>query len=151
MEYEAVVQSALEEIDRRIKGDIYVEDLARAAHYSTHHFRRVFMRVAGTPVMSYIPRRKLEYALYELSKGRRILEVAVEYGFETHAGFTRAFKRAFGSPPSLYCLHVPACPPERAAVYSVRLKQEAMNMQVQIKEIQPFDIVGYASRHRLPA
>ena len=32
MEYEAVVQSALEEIDRRIKGDIYVEDLARAAH-----------------------------------------------------------------------------------------------------------------------
>ncbi len=45
MEYEAVVQSALEEIDRRIKGDIYVEDLARAAHYSTHHFRRVFMRV----------------------------------------------------------------------------------------------------------
>ena len=72
------------------------------------------------------------------------LEVAVEYGFETHAGFTRAFKRAFGSPPSLYCLHVPACPPERAAVYSVRLKQEAMNMQVQIKEIQPFDIVGYA-------
>lgn len=150
MEYEAVVQSALEEIDRRIKGDIYVEDLARAAHYSTHHFRRVFMRVTGTPVVSYITRRKLEHALYELSKGRRILEVAVEYGFETHAGFTRAFKRAFGSPPSLYCLHVLACPPERAAVYSVRLKQEAMNMQVQIKEIQPFDIVGYASRHRLP-
>ena len=67
MEYEAVVQSALEEIDRRIKGDIYVEDLARAAHYSTHHFRRVFMRVTGTPVVSYITRRKLEHALYELS------------------------------------------------------------------------------------
>ena len=50
MEYEAVVQSALEEIDRRVKGDIYVEDLARAAHYSTHHFRRGFMPVTGTPV-----------------------------------------------------------------------------------------------------
>lgn len=150
MEYEPVVQAALDEIDKRITENIHVEDLARAVHYSPYHFRRVFMRVAGIPVMNYISQRRLEYALFELSRGRRVIDVAMEYGFETHAGFTKAFKRAFGSPPSLYYLHVPAMPPERATVRGVRLKQGGIQMQVQIMEVEPFDIVGYASRHRLP-
>jgi len=92
----------------------------------------------------------LEYALYDLSQGKRIIDVAMDYGFETHAGFTKAFKKHFGYPPSVYLLHITASPPEKATVYNVKLKHGGINMQVQIKEINPFSVVGYTSRHKMP-
>ena len=148
-----MIQSVLDEIDKRITKNIGADDLARMANYSVYHFRRVFIELTGTPFMNYITRRKLEYALYDLSQGGRIIDAAMDYGFETHAGFTKAFKKHFGYPPSLYRLHVSVAPPEKATVYNVKLKQlkhGGFNMQVQIKEIKPFSVVGYASRHRMP-
>ena len=151
MEYEAMVQSVLEDIDARIMENIHVDELARAQGYSTYHFCRIFMALTGTPVMSHVTRRKLAYALHDLSRGRRIIDVAMDYGFETHAGFTRAFKRCYGCPPSLFHLHIPAQPPAKATVYSVKLLHGGFAMQVQIKEIGPFAIVGVTSRHSLPS
>jgi AraC family transcriptional regulator len=150
MEYEPMIQSVLDEIDNRITETIQDDELARAANYSVYHFRRVFIELTGTPVMNYVTRRKLEHALYDLSQGKRIIDVAMDYGFETHAGFTKAFKKTFGFPPSLYRLHITATPPEKATVYSVKLKHGGIKMQVQIKEIKPITVVGYTSRHRMP-
>ena len=150
MEYEAMLQSVLDDIDSRISENIRADELARAANYSICHFCRVFMALTGTPVMNYVTRRKLEYALCDLSQGKRILDVAVKYGFETHAGFTKAFKKHFGHPPSLHRLHVLAEHPGRATVRSVQSKYGGINMQVQSREIQPFAVVGVISRHALP-
>jgi AraC family transcriptional regulator len=150
MGYEQIIQSVLDEIDKRITENIGADELARTANYSVHHFRRVFMELTGMPFMHYITRRKLEYALYDLSQGRRIIDAAMDYGFETHAGFTKAFKKHFGYPPSLYRLHVSVSPPKRATVNNVKLKHGGINMQVQIKELTPFAVVGYASRHKIP-
>jgi AraC family transcriptional regulator len=92
----------------------------------------------------------LEYALFDLSQGKRIIDAAMNYGFETHAGFTKAFKKYYGFPPSLHRLHITASLPEKATVYNVKLKYGVIKMQVQIKEVKPFNIVGYTSRHRMP-
>ena len=78
MDYEATVQSVLDEIDRRITENIRVDELARAANYSTYHFCRVFTALTGTPVMNYVTRRKLEYAQHDLSQGKRIIDVAMK-------------------------------------------------------------------------
>ena len=149
MEYEATIQSVLDDVDHRIKENIRADELARVANYSTYHFCRVFMALTGTPVMNYVTRRKLEYAQYDLSQGKRIIDVAMDYGFDTHAGFTKAFKKCFGFPPSLYRLHIMPKQPERAAIKSVRIKHGGIIMQVQIKEIQPFSVVGVVSGHLL--
>ena len=152
MEYEPMIQSVLDEIDRRITENIGADELARTANYSVYHFRRVFIELTGTPFMNYITRRKLEYALYDLSQGKRIIDVAMDYGFETHAGFTKAFKKYFGYPPSLCRLRVTIYPPAKATVENVKLKHihGGINMQVQIKEIKPFSVVGVFSRQSLP-
>jgi len=83
MDHETMVQSVLDDIDRRIKEPIRADDLARAANYSTYHFCRLFAALTGTPVMGYVTRRKLEHALYDLSRGGKVLDVAMDYGFET--------------------------------------------------------------------
>jgi AraC family transcriptional regulator len=150
MEYEPMIQSVLDVIDNRITENIRDGELARAAKYSVYHFRRVFIEMTGTPVMNYVTRRKLEYALYDLSQGKRIIDVAMDYGFETHAGFTKAFKKVFGYPPSLYRLHISAFPPAKPTINSVKLKHGGIIMQVKIKELKPFTIAGVVSRHLLP-
>ena len=108
------------------------------------------MAVTGTPVRNYVIRRKLAYAQYDLAMGRKIIDVAMAYGFQTHAGFTKAFKKSFGYPPLLHRLHISASPPEKATVDCVKCKLGGINMQVQMKKMETFTIVGYTSRHRLP-
>ncbi|MDR0287481.1 MAG: AraC family transcriptional regulator [Clostridiales bacterium] len=73
MEYDTMIQYALDYIDKRIKDNIQADELARAANYSVYHFCRIFMALTGTPVMNYVTRRKLEYALYDLSQGEKLL------------------------------------------------------------------------------
>jgi len=150
MEYEVMVQSVLDDIDKRITEIIKADELARAANYSVYHFCRVFMALTGTPVLAYVTRRKLEFALYDLSRGRKVIDVAMDYGFETHPGFTKAFKKCYGYPPSLHRLHILTKPPERATVESAKLKYGGIIMQVQIKELKPLSVVGYTSRYRMP-
>jgi len=79
MEYESIIQSVLDEIDKRITEDIRADEFARRANYSTYHFRRVFIKLIGMPFMNYITRRKSEYALYELSQRKKIIDVAMNY------------------------------------------------------------------------
>ena len=148
--YEAMIQSVLDDIETRIKENIRAEELARAANYSLHHFCRLFMALTGTPVMSYVTRRKLEYALYELSQGRRIMDVAMDYGFETHAGFTKAFKKQYGFPPSLCPVRIAAASPGRATVRSVRMKQGGSNMNPYIIVMTPFTVAGRTLRRESP-
>ncbi len=39
------------------------------------------------PVMQYILLRKLKNAIYEISCGKKAIDIALDYGFETYAGF----------------------------------------------------------------
>lgn len=150
MEYEATIQSVLEYIDNRITENIRADEVARAANYSTYHFCRLFMVLTGTPVMTYVTRRKLEYALYDLSQGRRIIDVAMDYGFETHSGFSKAFKKCFGFPPSLCHLHIIAKMPERATINNVKLKHGGTLMTPYIIEMTPFTVAGRTNRQKMP-
>lgn len=52
--------------------------------------------------MEYVKRRRLSLAAIDLFKGGRIIDIAIEYGFETHNGFSKAFKKEFGFTPTQY-------------------------------------------------
>lgn len=93
--------------------------------------------------MDYVSKRKLQYALFELVKGKKIIEIALEYGFETHAGFTKAFKKCFGSPPSLYKLHCPTSLPQKLNLLTLRQKNVGgIVMQPKIVKRDEFTVAG---------
>ena len=78
-----------------------VADVARAAGYSAYHYCRLFHSLTGDSVMGYARKRRLTVAAQALTNGAktRLLDLALDCGFESQAAFTRAFKRHFGVPP----------------------------------------------------
>ena len=95
------VQRMQDHIEARLNEPVTLADLAVAAHYSLYHSARMFKEVTGRTPFEYLRMRRLSAAALELSKdGRRVVDVAFDFVFDSHEGFTRAFVRQFGVPPS---------------------------------------------------
>jgi len=151
LEENHIIQHVLDIIDNRITERITLQELAEESGYSTSHLNRLFSGVTGITLMAYAIRRKLQYALYDLSCGEKIIDIALKYGFETHAGFTKAFKKCFGYSPSLYRIHAIIGRPARMEISElIGNISGGKIMYPVIMEIQPFTVVGFTSRHTMP-
>ncbi|MGV9672905.1 helix-turn-helix domain-containing protein [Gordonia sp. NPDC003504] len=74
--------------------------MAEHAHSSAFHFGRQVSRYSGEAPLAMRRRVMLERAAWYLHHGRRVTDVAFDSGYESVEGFSRAFARAFGHPPS---------------------------------------------------
>ena len=80
-----------------------VEDIARIAHYSPAHFRRLFEELTQTSPSDYITRLRVNAGKTLLATtGMRISDIAAEVGFFDHSHFIRSFKRIVGTSPAKY-------------------------------------------------
>jgi len=95
-------KSTLDYIERNLKTIITADDLAEMSGYSLWHYCRLFSHAFGMSVARYICKRRLDHALAEISQGRVAVEVVLEYGFETYAGFYKAFVKMYGCSPKKY-------------------------------------------------
>jgi Ser/Thr protein kinase RdoA (MazF antagonist)/AraC-like DNA-binding protein len=102
MQLPEVIKNSLEYIENNLKTEISAEELARMANYSTFHYYRLFSMVMGTSVSGYITKRRLDKALGEISAGRKAIDVVLAYGFDTYAGFYKAFTKMYGCSPRKY-------------------------------------------------
>ena len=99
MDNRAIIQRSLDYIEDNLKGEITAAELAEMAHISLFHYYRLFQQATGLPVMQYIQRRRLLHGVYAMKQGSRKTDAALTYGFDTYAGFYKAFCREFGSTP----------------------------------------------------
>jgi len=118
-----IIQVTLDEMEEELLTDISLEELASRRGYSPWHFARIFQRIVGMPVMQYRTRRRLMHALYAISNGVSITETALLYGFDTHAGFFKAFHQAYGCSPTEFLRRNKAPLP-----YPIILKEETFPM-----------------------
>ena len=54
------------------------------------------------PIHRYLVQLRLARALVELPHTNDLTMLALDLGFSSHSHFTAAFRRAFGSPPSVF-------------------------------------------------
>ena len=106
MNYRKEIEKCIEFIENNIKEDIAIEEVANQSGYSVFHFCRVFSLCNGVSVMEYIRGRRLSLAASELFNGRKIIDIALDYGFETQSGFTKAFRKAYGYSPTQYMMRM---------------------------------------------
>jgi AraC-like DNA-binding protein len=75
-------------------------DMAGGAYSSPFHFNRRLRRDAGEPPVAMRRRVMLERAAWRIAGGSSVTDAAFEAGYESVEGFSRAYSRAFGHPPS---------------------------------------------------
>ncbi|HEX7474709.1 MAG TPA: AraC family transcriptional regulator [Dehalococcoidales bacterium] len=102
MDYIVCVQKSIDYIEDNLKSEVSLSECARVAGFSIYHYYRVFGAFVGMPVMEYVRKRKLAWALTDLQKKRRIIDIAMDYGFGSERAFSRAFKKEYGRSPGKY-------------------------------------------------
>ncbi|GAP13098.1 AraC-type DNA-binding domain-containing protein [Longilinea arvoryzae] len=101
--YDPLLQPSLDFIDRHLLDNPSLETIAAQSSYSLSHFYALFQASTGFTIRDYMRRRRLALAARELvTTRRRVLDIAVELGFESHETFTRAFRAVYGLAPNVY-------------------------------------------------
>lgn len=88
-------------IETHLMDPISVADMATEASYSLYHFCRVFGKRTRHSPHDYLIRRRMTKAADQvIHTDRKLIDIALDYQFESHEGFTRAFGRVFTISPS---------------------------------------------------
>lgn len=102
-EAQKAVQRMQDYVESHLSEAITLSDLAKCARYSPWYAVRLFKQYTGKTPFEYIRLRRLSMAAERLeSTSARVVEVAFDFLFDSHDGFTRAFTKQFGLTPSKF-------------------------------------------------
>ncbi|XGZ04367.1 effector binding domain-containing protein [Paenibacillus sp. RS8] len=118
-----LLQQAIDYVEHNLNSAIEIEDIATAAMTSKFHFQRMFHALTGFTVTEYVRNRRLTLAAEELAgTDNKVIDIALNYGYETPEAFAKAFQRMHGVTPHM------------AKKKNVKLKSfPRISFQIQIK------------------
>lgn len=103
MDYLNTFEKAIIYIEANLSNDINVNDVAKEVGYSYYHLTRMFQAIVGESIGNYIKKRRLSNGAYELLySDKKIIEIALENGFNSPEAFSRAFKLVYKVSPVKY-------------------------------------------------
>jgi len=98
-----VVQQIQEYIEVNINNRMTLKELANVVGYSPWHISRIFKEMTGKTLFDYVRGLRLTAAALVLrDENAKIIDVALDFVFDSHEGFTRAFSKEFGMSPYKY-------------------------------------------------
>ena len=89
-------------VDEHLKQEFSLIELADCAGYSAFHFAREFKSAIGLSTMEYVREQRVHAAAKDIADGKNICDTAMDYCFDTHAGFTKAFTSIYNYTPKNY-------------------------------------------------
>lgn len=103
---------SIEYIKNNITENLTLEQCSRVAGLSKSYYSHMFHFYIGETPRNYILKQKLLFGAGQLFGSKKIVDIALDTGFQSHEAFTRSFKKQFGLTPSEYrdlkkCLLVP--------------------------------------------
>lgn len=119
-------------IEEHITETITLYMLAKAAGYSPWYSARIFKELTGKAPFEYIRTLRLSRAALKLrDEDVKIIDVALEFVFDSHEGFTKAFSKHFAMTPQYYRKNAPPLKlfmPSRIHDYYLILQKGEDNM-----------------------
>lgn len=92
-----------EYIESHIYEPITQSQLAKVSGYSQYYASRFFKEATGKTPFEYIRKLRLtKSALVLRDEHKKVIDVAFDFVFDSHEGFTRAFSKEFGITPKEY-------------------------------------------------
>ena len=101
MEWTEALNRTIAFAEAHLRERLTVADLANEAGISAFHLQRGFRIITGFSLGEYVRNRRLYCAALEIANTERsILDIALDFQYETAESFTKAFSRFHGSTPS---------------------------------------------------
>ena len=103
MDQAGIIRDLLSWLESHLDQPLSLDNVAAKAGYSKWHLQRMFKDVTGHAIGAYIRARRLSKSAVALRlTSRPILDIALQYRFDSQQTFTRAFKKQFSITPALY-------------------------------------------------
>ena len=103
MDQAGIIRDLLVWLESHLDQPLSLDNVAVKAGYSKWHLQRMFKDVTGHAIGAYIRARRLSKAAVALRlTSRPILDIALQYRFDSQQTFTRAFKKQFDQTPAWY-------------------------------------------------
>ncbi len=103
MDQAGIIRDLLTWLESHLDQPLSLDNVAAKAGYSKWHLQRMFKDVTGHAIGAYIRARRLSKSAVALRlTSRPILDIALQYRFDSQQTFTRAFKKQFNLTPALY-------------------------------------------------
>lgn len=94
------LELCLNYIENNINDKIFLDDISVNTGVSKYYLHRMFKSLTGETIIDYVQSRKLTSSINELIDTKmRIIDIALEYGFEHEQSYIRAFRKKFGYTP----------------------------------------------------
>ncbi len=94
--------NVLKYIHENITSKLTVEDVANIFGYSKWHFCKKFHEYTGLTFAEYIRYYRTRLASIDILQGKKVVDVATNYGYDTAGGFNKAFLKEYGCYPTEY-------------------------------------------------
>ncbi len=137
---------AMAYIEKNLMFDIEPSQISRISGCSEYHFRRMFSFLAGMPLGEYIRRRRLSVAGLILQKESvKVIDLALQLGYESPEAFSKAFQVMHGVTPSQAKkanTELKVLPP---MTFQLTIKG-GLEMNYRVVEKDGFYIVGFKKR-----
>ena len=96
------MREAIQYMEENLEEDLKVEDVAKHIFLSPFYFQKAFRLLCGFTVGEYIRNRRLTAAGNDLlTTNKKIIDIAMKYGYDSPDSFTKAFYRFHGATPSM--------------------------------------------------
>ncbi len=142
----AQFNEAMGYIERNLMCNIELNQISHIAGCSEYHFRRMFSFLAGMPLGEYIRRRRLSVAGILLqTEPVKVIDLALQLGYESPEAFSKAFQAMHGVTPSQAKnknIVLKVLPP---MTFQLTIKG-GIEMNYRIVEKNAFYIVGFKKR-----
>ena len=96
-------EKACSEMQRKVKGQLSLEELANTLEISLSHLKRIFALFCNVGAHEYYMQLKIIASKQMLKDGVSVTETADIMGFNNQNYFSAAFKRIVGVSPKEYC------------------------------------------------
>lgn len=97
------IRKSLAIMHNHIRGNLCLDEIARAAGLSRPHFYRLFRDNLGFTPNIYMNLLRMEFAIERLTRSNQpVTSIALDLGFASQASFTRFFGANQGIPPTDY-------------------------------------------------
>lgn len=132
-DYQERYMEVLNYIEANLNYPLDIKQLCQLTHLSEYHFHRQCSAFFGLTIMSLVKLLKLKRAAYQLvyRNDKKVVDIALANGYESHEAFSRAFKKHFLKTPSKF-RKLPDWTPWHSQYDPIlKLRSKMMNKKIQ--------------------